>query len=143
MLLGIFDKRNYLLIGFLDIDIDWKIGRYFVNMVVGEEGYRNCGVAIGISPAFRTYFFDKMGLKVMTATALATNGAIAAYLNETGWTLNQVLKGRVRSHADGSTVDLHLYSLTREAWETWKAANPEKLQRMTDNAKSLERLPKT
>ncbi|MEQ1756589.1 MAG: GNAT family protein [Micropepsaceae bacterium] len=142
ILLGMFDKRNDLLVGFIDIDIDWKIGRYLVNMIVGEETYRNSGVTSAISPAFRTYFFGTLGLKVMTATALASNAAIAGYLKGTGWTLSQVLKGRIRSHADGTRVDLHLYSLTREAWDAWTAANPEKLRRMADNEKSTERLPK-
>lgn len=142
MLLGIFDRRNDLVIGFIDIDVDWKIGRYLVNMVVGEEGYRNAGVTISISPAFRTYFFDRLGLKVMTATALASNAAIASYLKGTGWTLNQVLKRHTISNATGAPVDLHLYSLTREAWEAWKLANPEKLQQMIDNVKSAGRLAK-
>jgi RimJ/RimL family protein N-acetyltransferase len=134
VLLGIFDRHNNLLIGFLSVDIDWRIGRYLTNMVIGEEEYRNTGVSTAISPAFRHYFFDVLGLKVMTATALSTNHAIARYLKGTGWELNQILRNRIRNHVDGADVDLHLYSLTREAWSKWMAENPERLQAMLDDA---------
>lgn len=139
VLLGIFDRHNDLLIGFISVDIDWKIGRYLANMVIGEEDYRNTGVTTALSPAFRHYFFDVLGLKVMTATALSTNNAIARYLKGTGWELNQTLRNRIRSHAAGSDVDLHLYSLTREAWSKWMADNPERLQAMLDDAPNSTR----
>jgi RimJ/RimL family protein N-acetyltransferase len=127
ILLGIFDKANDLLVGLIDVEINWAIGRYLANTVVGEAEYRHRGVMLELSPPFREYFFEKVGLKVMTATVLATNKPIIGYLQKTGWTLNQTLKNHVRSHADGSPIDLCLYSITREAWNAWMAANPEAL----------------
>lgn len=130
ILLGIFDRTNDLLVGIVTVQVDWRIGRYLANTVVGEAEYRHRGVMLEISPPYRDYFFETLGLNVMTATALATNKAIIGYLDKTGWTLNQTLKNHVRSAIDGSTTDLHLYSITREAWHAWKAANPEELEAM-------------
>lgn len=130
VLIGMFDRSNDLLVGFIDVEINWQIGRYLANMVVGEPDYRHRGVTLEISPGFRTYFFETIGLKVMTASCLSTNKAIQRYLTTTGWTLNQVLKNHARSHADGSPVDLQLWSITREAWAGWKRANPELLHKL-------------
>lgn len=130
LLLGIFDRTNDLLIGILTVDIDWGIGRYLANTVVGEADYRHRGVMLEISQRFRRCFFEEMKLKVMTAAVLATNRPIIAYLEKTGWTLAQTVKNHARSIADGKPVDLLLYSLTRESWNAWMAANPDELRAM-------------
>lgn len=132
LLLGFFDRANDLLVGLFTIQIDWQIERYLVNTVVGEAAYRSKGVMLEMTLPFREHFFETLGLKVMTATALATNKAIIAYLVKTGWTLNQTLKGHMKSHADGTMIDLHLYSITREAWRAWKAANPQAVKAMAE-----------
>jgi RimJ/RimL family protein N-acetyltransferase len=130
LLLGIFDKAKNFLVGLLTVEIDWRIGRYVANTVVGEEAYRSKGVMLEITLPFRDYFFETMGLKVLAATALATNIPIIAYFVKTGWTLNQTVKGHTKSHDGGTMIDLHLYSITREAWRAWKAANPEIVKAM-------------
>jgi RimJ/RimL family protein N-acetyltransferase len=130
LLLGIFDRTNHLLVGMFTVQIDWQIGRYLTNTVVGEAEYRHRGVMLEVTPPYRDYFFEELGLRVMTASALATNKPIIGYLYKTGWTLNQTLRNHARSAADGSPVDLHLFSITREAWHAWKAANPEQLEAM-------------
>lgn len=134
ILLGIFDKTNDLLIGLLTVQIDWGIGRYLANTIVGEADYRHRGVMLEVSPPFRAYFFETLGLKVMTATVLSTNKAIIGYFEKTGWTLNQTLKNHVKAHADGTMIDLCLYSITREAWNAWMAANPEALKAISNAA---------
>lgn len=139
VLLAIVDQHTDLPVGFIDMDIDWKVGRCLASMVIGEEEYRNTGVTSAVSPAFRAYVFDTLGLKILTATALATNVAVARYLKGTGWTLQQVLKGRVTRYDDGEAVDLHLYSLTKEAWNDWMASNPERLQAMLDDEPNSSR----
>ncbi len=141
ILLGIFDRTNDLLVGIVTVQVDWRIGRYLANTVVGEAEYRHRGVMLEISQPYRDYFFDTLGLKVMTATALATNKAIIAYLDKTGWTLNQTLKNHVRSAKDGAATDLHLYSITREAWIAWKAANPEQLEAMRNGRLHEQKTP--
>jgi RimJ/RimL family protein N-acetyltransferase len=130
LLLGIFDKTNDLLVGLFNVQIDWRIGRYLVNTIVGEPAYRSKGLMLEVTLPFREYFFETLGLKVMTATALATNVPIIGYLEKTGWTLNQTLKAHARSNADGRMIDLRLYSITREAWRAWKAANRDNVQAM-------------
>ena len=123
LLLGIFAKADDLLVGLLSVQIDWRIGRYLANTLVGEAAYRSKGVMLEITLPFREYFFETLGLKVMTATVLATNKPIIGYLEKTGWTLNQTLKAHTKSNSDGTMIDLCLYSITREAWAAWKAAN--------------------
>jgi len=130
ILVGMFDRSNDLLVGFIDVEINWQIGRYLANMVVGEPDYRHRGVTLEISPGFRTYFFENVGLRVMTASCLSTNKPIQNYLTKTGWTLNQVLRNHTRSNVGGAPVDLQLWSITREAWAEWKRANPELLHKM-------------
>jgi RimJ/RimL family protein N-acetyltransferase len=130
LLLGIFDKANGLLVGFFTVQIERRIGRYLVNTVVGEAAYRTKGLMLEITLPFREHFFETLGLKVMTATALATNAAIIGYLEKTGWTRNQTLKGHSKSHSDGAMIDLHLYSITREAWQAWKVAHPDIVEAM-------------
>lgn len=123
VLLGIFDKANGLLVGIFANYIDWKNGHFACNTVVGEAAYRSRGVMMEVTPPFRDYFFGVRGLKVMTATALSSNQAIRSYLEKTGWTLDHVLKGHVKSHTDGTMLDLCRYSISAEAWSAWKAAN--------------------
>lgn len=131
LLWGIFDRTNDLMIGILTANIDWGVGRILSNTIVGEAEYRHRGVMLEVSPPFRTYFFETLGLKVITATVLATNKAIIGYVEKTGWTLHQTLKGHANSHVDGSPIDLRLYALSRESWEAWKAAHPAELRAMT------------
>lgn len=130
LLLGIFDRSNALLIGIFTVQVDWQLSRYLANTVVGEADYRHRGVMLEVTPPFRDYFFEDLGLRVMTATALATNKPIIGYLEKTGWTLNQTLTNHARSSADGRPVDLCLYSITRDAWNAWKTANPDLLAMM-------------
>ncbi|HUI94351.1 MAG TPA: hypothetical protein VLX44_01235 [Xanthobacteraceae bacterium] len=44
MLIGIFETATDKLLGSLRVDIDPKLGRYLVSMLIGEPDYRNKGV---------------------------------------------------------------------------------------------------
>ena len=123
LLVGAFDKANGLLVCVGSAVVDWQRSEYLINTVIGEAEYRNAGVMTELTPPFRDYFFDVLGLKSSTATALATNTVIRAFLEKTGWTLVQTFKNHTRRHSDGAMIDLCLYRLTREAWRAWKAAN--------------------
>lgn len=123
LLLGIAEKASSKLLGFLRIDIDPVHGRFLVSMLIGEPEYRNQGITNDITPAFRDYFFETLGLKTMLATALAHNRAIIHYLIKTGWTLDKTIPRRVKSHAGGAMLDICYFSHTREQWRAWKKAN--------------------
>jgi RimJ/RimL family protein N-acetyltransferase len=123
MLIGIFETATDKLLGFLRVDIDAKLGRYLVSMLIGEPDYRNKGVTNAITVPFRDYFFETLGLNVMLATALSHNKPIIHYLLKSGWHLDKTIPRHVKSHADGSMLDLCFFSLTREAWRAWKKAN--------------------
>jgi RimJ/RimL family protein N-acetyltransferase len=121
ILLGIFDRADDELVGIITVIIDWAQRTYLANMFVGDAERRHKGYTLDLSPPFRDYFFDERGLDKMIATALATNTPIRNYLHKTGWTLDRTLKAHVRSHADGSMLDLCCYSISRDAWYAWKA----------------------
>ena len=122
ILLGVFDKSSGLLVCVGSAQIDWQRSNYLISTVIGEAAYRNAGVMTELTPPFRDYFFDVLGLKTSTASALATNTVICAFLEKTGWTLVQTLQKHTRRHSDGAMLDLRLYRLTREEWQAWKAA---------------------
>jgi RimJ/RimL family protein N-acetyltransferase len=125
LLMGVFDKTNGLLVCIGNAQIDWSIGNYLINTVVGEPEYRNAGVMTELTPPFRDYFFDVLGLKTSTASALGTNVVIRKFLENTGWKLVQVLTNHTKSNADGKMIDLYLYKLTQEDWRAWRRAHPE------------------
>jgi RimJ/RimL family protein N-acetyltransferase len=123
LLLGIFDKQNGLHIGIFTVDINFALGEYLVNLLIGEPDYRNKGVTSSLMFRFREYFFEKLGLKVSKASVLARNTAITHYLLKTGWRLEQTIKGGTKSHATGEPLDICLLSLSRETWRDWKKKN--------------------
>src|SRR5260370_22418572 len=129
LLLGVFEQKTGTHIGILTIDIDHRDGRFLVNMLIGEPEYRNKGVANDITVPFRDYFFETLGLKKIMATALARNHVIIHYLVKTGWKLEKTLKRHVKSHSDGTMLDLCFFSQSRDDWRTWNRANlPEQPQ---------------
>ncbi len=123
LLLGVFEKQTGIHIGIMTIDIDHADGRFLVNYLVGEPEYRNKGVTNDITVPFRDYFFETLGLKKIMATALARNHVIIHYLLKTGWKLEKTLERHVKSHADGTMLDLCFFSQSRDDWRAWKKAN--------------------
>ncbi len=123
LLLGVFEKQTGIHIGIMTIDIDHADGRFLVNYLVGEPEYRNKGVTNDITVPFRDYFFETLGLKKIMATALARNHVIIHYLLKTGWKLEKSLERHVKSHADGTMLDLCFFSQSRDDWRAWKKAN--------------------
>jgi RimJ/RimL family protein N-acetyltransferase len=121
LLLGIFAKQTSSHIGVLTIELRPAPGEFLVNMLIGEPEYRNKGVATEITVPFRDYLFETLGLTTMRATVLAHNAVINHYLRKTGWKLDGTIKGHVKSHSDGTMLDLCLYSIAREEWRAWKA----------------------
>jgi len=127
ILFGLYNKEPETHIGILTVEID-DLGQFLVNYMVGEPAYRNRSVTNDITVPFRDYFFETMGLKAMMATALKRNEIIIHYLYKTGFKLDKTLKGHVKSNSDSSMLDLCLFSLSKDAWRTWKKANLAKKQ---------------
>jgi RimJ/RimL family protein N-acetyltransferase len=123
MLLGIFAKQTSSHIGILTIELRPVPGEFLVNMLIGEPEYRNRGVATEITVPFRDHLFETLGLTTMRATVLAHNVVINHYLRKTGWKLDGTVKGHVKSHSDGTLLDLSLYRITRDEWRAWKSEN--------------------
>jgi RimJ/RimL family protein N-acetyltransferase len=123
ILIGIFDKKSGLLLGFLRNDVNFETGQFLVSMIIGEPEYRNSGVTNAVTVPFRDYFFEELGMNVMLATALAHNKPIIHYLYATGWTLDRTVERHIKSHSDDRMFDLCFFSQTKEAWRAWKRAN--------------------
>jgi RimJ/RimL family protein N-acetyltransferase len=120
LLLGIFDKQSGAHIGIFTVSINHLVGRYYVNLLIGEPAYRNKHVTTHIAESFREYFFETLGMNAAMASVLAHNARMIHYLLKHGWKLDQTLKQNVKSHADGAMLDVCLFSLSREDWREWR-----------------------
>jgi len=120
LLLGIFEKQGGTHIGIFTVDINYALGQFLVNLLIGEPDYRNKHVTSSLTMPFREYFFEALGLNVAMASVLARNTPIIHYLLKNGWSLDQTVKHGARSNADGTMLDVCLFSLSRDAWRAWK-----------------------
>jgi len=120
LLLGIFEKQSGTHIGIFTVDINYPLGQFLINLLIGEPEYRNKGVASNITVPFREFFFETLGLKMAMASVLARNSAMIHYLLKNGWKLDQTLGRVAKSNADGAMLDICLFSLSRDAWRDWK-----------------------
>jgi RimJ/RimL family protein N-acetyltransferase len=124
ILLGTFEKNSGLLLGMTRVDIDPKLGRFLMSMLIGEPDYRHRGVSKAVTCAFRDYFFETLELKTLLATALSHNQPVINYFLKSGCHLDKKIERQIKSCADGSRLGLCYFSLTRDAWRKWKSANP-------------------
>ena len=120
LLLGIFEKQGGTHIGIFTVDINYVQSQFLVNLLIGEPEYRNKNVTSSLTMPFREYFFETLGLNLSMASVLARNTPIIHYLLKNGWKLDQTLKHGAKSNADGTMLDVCLFSLSREAWREWK-----------------------
>jgi RimJ/RimL family protein N-acetyltransferase len=123
LLLGIFEKESGKILGFFRIDIDERLGRFLVSMMVGEPDYRHKGIMNELTVPFRDYFFETLGLQTMLGTVLSHNRPVIDYLFKTGLNLDKKIERHVKSRTDDSMLDLCYFSQTAESWRAWKRAN--------------------
>ena len=123
LLLVILEKGTDNLLGCFRIDIDEKLDRFLVNMIVGEPGYRHKGIMNELTVPFRDYFFDTLGLKTMLGMVLSHNEPVIRYLEKTGLTLDKKIERHIKSRRSDAMLDMCFFSQTAEAWRAWKRAN--------------------
>jgi ribosomal-protein-alanine N-acetyltransferase len=123
LLLVIVEKVSGLILGCFRIDIDEKLGRFLVSMIVGEPGYRHKGIMNELTMPFRDYFFDTLGLKTMLGMVLSHNEPVIRYLEKTGMHLDKKIARHVKSRTSDAMLDMCFFSQTAEAWRAWKRAN--------------------
>jgi [ribosomal protein S5]-alanine N-acetyltransferase len=123
LLLVIVEKASEQVLGCFRIDIDEKLGRFLVNMIVGEPGYRHKGIMNELTLPFRDYFFDTLGLKTMLGMVLSHNEPVIRYLNKTGLNLDKTIKRHVKSRTGDAMLDMCYFSQTAESWHAWRRAN--------------------
>jgi len=123
LLIGIFEKQSGLHIGFFRLDIDHRLNRCLMFLLIGEQKYRHWSVTHEIRVPFQDYLFDVMNLDTLLGTALTSNQAMVRYVLKSGWHLDKTTTWQVQSQAVAATPSLSFLSLSREAWREWKKKN--------------------
>jgi RimJ/RimL family protein N-acetyltransferase len=124
LLIGIFEKNTGLHIGFFRLDIDHRLKRCLMFLLIGEQKFRHWSVTHDIRVPFQDYIFDVLGLNTVLATVLASNQAMSRYMLKSGWNLdNTIAQQQVRPLGASPTADLSFLSLSRDAWRAWKSKN--------------------
>jgi len=123
LLLAIVEKASGKILGCFRIDIDEKLRRFLVNMIVGEPGYRHKGIMNELTVPFRDYFFDTLGLKTMLGMVLSHNEPVIRYLFKTGLHLDKKIEQHIKSRTSDAMLDMCYFSQTAEGWHAWKRAN--------------------
>ncbi|HEX5213645.1 MAG TPA: GNAT family protein, partial [Pseudolabrys sp.] len=120
LLIGIFEKLGGSQIGFFRLDIDHRLKRCLMFLLIGEQKYRHWRVTDDIRGPFQDYIFDALGLNTILATVLESNQAMIRYMLKSGWTFDKRSERHVKSQTDGTMLDLCFMHLSREAWMAWK-----------------------
>jgi RimJ/RimL family protein N-acetyltransferase len=132
LLLVIVEKGSENILGCFRIDIDEKLGRFLVSMIVGEPGYRHKGIMNELTVPFRDYFFDTLGLKTMLGMVLSHNEPVIRYLEKTGLHLDKKIERHVKSRTSDTMLGMCFFSQSAESWRAWKRANLATFQKGKD-----------
>jgi RimJ/RimL family protein N-acetyltransferase len=120
LLLGIFEKGTRLHVGFVRLDIDYAAKDALVNAVIGDAAHRNAGATTEVFVPLLDYLFDTVGLDKVKASILRRNQVTRDYLEKLGWRTEPARQPAVRSHADGSLLELDLVGYTRAAYRDFR-----------------------
>ena len=123
LLIGIFEKQGGSQIGFFRLDIDHRLKRCLMFLLIGEQKYRHWSVTDDIRGPFQDYIFDVLGLNTILATVLVSNRAMIRYMLKSGWNLDKTIARNIKSQTADTLLDLSYLSLSREAWQAWKKRN--------------------
>jgi RimJ/RimL family protein N-acetyltransferase len=123
LLIGIFVKDTGQHIGFFRLDIDHKLKRCLMFLLIGEQKYRRWNVTHDIRIPFQDYIFDELRLNTILATVLTSNQAMVRYMQKSGWVIDKTAPTPVRSQTGDATRELCFMRLSREAWLIWKRNN--------------------
>jgi RimJ/RimL family protein N-acetyltransferase len=123
LLIGIFEKRSNLNIGFFRLDIDHRLKRCLMFLLIGEQKYRHWKVTDQIRGPFQDYIFDELGLNTILATVLESNQAMIRYMLKSGWGFDRRSERHIKSRTADTMLDLCFLHLSRDAWTAWKKRN--------------------
>ena len=125
LLLGVFDRDADLHIGFITVSIDEARSGGVFNMMIGEAAYRNGGVLTAIREPLSEFLFETLDLPMLRSSVLAHNLVALQNTLQHGWVHEKTLPKKVRSHRDGTMLDLCLVSYSREAWRAGRGTKAE------------------
>ena len=123
LLIGIFEKAGGSQIGFFRLDIDHRLNRCLMFLLIGEQKYRHWSVTDDIRGPFQDYIFDVLGLNTILATVLDTNQAMIRYMLKSGWCFDKRSERHIKSHTSDTMLDLCFLHLSRDGWTAWKKRN--------------------
>lgn len=124
LLIGIFEKRGGSQIGFFRLDIDHRLKRCLMFLLIGEQKYRHWSVTDDIRGPFQDYIFDVLGINTILATVLDSNQAMIRYMLKSGWAFDKRAERHIKSHTSDAMLDVCFLSLSHVAWKAWKKNRP-------------------
>ncbi|QPC42444.1 GNAT family N-acetyltransferase [Kaustia mangrovi] len=122
VLVGVFDKRNDLHIGFYAITRSEKQRTATFNVIIGDKDYWGEKVVLETRAALLDHFFDKEGVEKAIGMPLARNFPAVFNYKAQGWRLEGVLRGQCRSAKGGKRLDQCQFGLLREEWRQMRKA---------------------
>lgn len=120
-LIGVFDKKSGLHIGFYLIDIDPQHRLANFNVVIGDRAFWGEKVVNETRAALLDHVFLRRGVDKAVGRPLARNFPAVFNYRAQGWRLEGILKAH-RAAFDGSgRIDQFEFALLKDEWRALKA----------------------
>jgi RimJ/RimL family protein N-acetyltransferase len=120
-LLGIFEKASDELVGIWSIYTDPVAREFLINVMVGSKAARQRGAWGETRDVVLPYFFENAGMESCRCTVVGNNIYMKNWLLVRNWVLEKTSFNK--NPVDGSTVEIHRFRITRQAWRP-EAARP-------------------
>jgi ribosomal-protein-alanine N-acetyltransferase len=115
-LIGVFDKRSEIQLGFFYIDVEPVHDTATFNVIIGEKNWWGKGVVNEARAALLDYFFDKLGMAKICGGPLSRNFSAIFNYKAQGWIYEGTLRGQFKSVVDGSRLDQLRFRLLANEW---------------------------
>jgi RimJ/RimL family protein N-acetyltransferase len=116
LMIGVFDRKNDLHIGFYLIELDERHKLATLNVVIGDRAYWGQRVVLETRAALLDFLFQKRGVEKAMGMPLARNFPAIFNYRAQGWRLEGVLKSHRKSWRGDGRLDQLQFGLTRKEW---------------------------
>jgi len=120
-LVGIFDKKSGLQLGFFMIDVEPLHRCATFNVAIGDKDWWGKGVVNETRAALLDHFFETRGVEKAIGLPLARNFPALFNYKAQGWRHEGTLRGQCLSLTDGSRLDQYQFGLLRKDWRKRRA----------------------
>jgi RimJ/RimL family protein N-acetyltransferase len=119
LLTGIFEKATQTLVGIIRVDLDYRLNRALLNLLIGEPAYRNTGVSSQVLIPNMDYGFNTLALDTIVASVLLRHKTLIRFMLKTGWKMD-VRPRQIKSNSDATMLEVRTFTLSRQDWIAWK-----------------------